>query len=64
MFVGQKSNNQINMKGNEQGFQKFSMLSLKNEIIYLQEDDIVINILYHFEHCTTIVFNFAAQYKI
>jgi len=29
MFVVQKSNNQINMKGNEQGLQKFSMLSLK-----------------------------------
>jgi len=64
MFVVQKSNNQINMKGNEQGLQKFSMLSLKKKIIYLQEDDIVINILYHFEHCTTIVFNSATQYKI
>ena len=64
MFVVQKSNNQIDMRGDEQGLQKCSMLSLKNEIIYLQEDDIVINILYHFEHCTTIVFNFAAQYKI
>ena len=44
MFVVQESNNQINMKGNEQGLQKFSMLSLKKkEIIYLQEDDIVIS---------------------
>jgi len=65
MFVVQESNNQINMKGNEQGLQKFSMLSLKKkEIIYLREDDIVINILYHFERCTTIVFNSATQYKI
>lgn len=64
MFVVQKSKNQINMKGDEQGLQKCSMLSLKREIIYLHEDYIIINILYHFEHCTTIVFNFAAQYKI
>lgn len=64
MFVVQKSKNQINMKGDEQGLQKCSMLSLKREIIYLYEDYIIINILYHFEHCTTIVFNFAAQYKI
>ena len=59
MFVVQNSNDRIEMKSNEQCLKKYSMLSLKKRNNLFGKDDMAMDISYHFERCTTIVFNFA-----